>query len=289
MHGPFSNGAVQHDMIPTYQEIHRPDVKMLLCLDPFNRRVRVDELEGDLRVGLALIGEQSPDWAEKVILKARREHLNDLLALGWTQEAAIPGYFNGVDMYFMAYYRQARRSYTDQAELERTLVHKILGLARSPLKPGREKIQRSTERDAARLALLYSTVFAIYPTPLGDPAYLRKTMENGTVYVHIEKDGEVLSAASAEVNRTFANAELTDCATLPTEQGKGHMALLLARLEAILTRDEVKCLYTICRAQSFGMNKVFYNLGYDFGGCLINNCNIYSGLENMNVWHKMRQ
>jgi len=274
-------------MIPTYQEINRPDVKMLLCLDPFNRRVRVDELEGDLQVGLSLIGEQSPDWAEKIILKARREHLVPLLEHGWTQEAAIPGYFKGIDMYFMVYYRQTRRSHSDQTERERAIVQKILELARNPLKTGSEKIQRSTAKDAAGLALLYSTVFAIYPTPLGDPAYIRKTMENGTVYVHIEKDGKVLSAASAEVNRTFANAELTDCATLPTEQGKGHMALLLARLEDILTRDEVRCLYTICRAQSFGMNKVFYNLGYDFGGCLVNNCNIYSGLENMNVWYKM--
>jgi putative beta-lysine N-acetyltransferase len=163
-----------------------------------------------------------------------------------------------------------------------------MGMERNPGNPSGEKIRRSTRQDAEKLAALYKTVFAVYPTPLGDPAYIQKTMENGTVYVHIEKEGKVLSAASAEVNHTFANAEMTDCATLPAEQGRGYMAALLARLEEILIPDEIQCLYTICRARSFGVNKVFYNLGYEYSGCLVNNCHIYSGLENMNVWYKLR-
>lgn len=274
-------------MIPTYQEINRPDLTVVLCLDPYNRRVRVDELHGDLQSGLELILQQSPDWADKIILKARQEQVDYFIRHGWTQEAGIPGYFNGEDLFFLVHYRHNLRSHTEHAEVELSIARKILEMQRSQVLSGGEKIKRSALEDAEKLALLYDTVFDIYPTPLSDPFYLRKTMEHGTVYVHMEQEGNVLSAASAEVNRKFANAELTDCATLPAEEGKGHMAALLARLEDILTDQEVKCLYTICRAQSFGMNKVFYNLGFDYTGCLVNNCNIYSGLENMNVWYKM--
>ena len=275
-------------MIPTYLEINQPDLHLLVCHDPFNRRMRVDELRGDLQVGQAMIRDQAPDWAEKIILKARREQVDSFLQHGWVQEAEIPGDFGGEDMFFLVYYRQTRRSRSDQTGMERSITQKILTMGRNPGNPTEEKIQRSTMQDAEKLATLYKAVFAVYPTPLGDVSYIQKTMENGTVYVHIEKEGRVLSAASAEVNRKFSNAEMTDCATLPTEEGKGHMAALLARLEEILLPEGIQCLYTICRAQSFGMNKVFYNLGYEYSGCLVNNCHIYSGLENMNVWYKLR-
>lgn len=273
-------------MIPVYTQINQPDLHLLVCHDRYNRRIRVDELEGNLQAGLSYLSSQTPAWAEKVIVKARPEQVGYLAAQGWVQEAEIPCYFNGGPMYFMVDYPLADRSCSDQTEEERNIVQTILRLKRNPVRPVGQNIKRSTARDAERLASLYDAVFAIYPTPLGDPSYIRKTMGQGTVYVHVEEEGKILSAASAEVNRKFANAELTDCATLDSEQGKGYMALLLARLEEILMPEAIACLYTICRAQSFGMNKVFYNLGYDFGGCLVNNCNIYTGLENMNVWHK---
>ena len=276
-------------MIPTYLEINRPDLHLLVCHDPYNRRVRVDALQGDLQVGLESILEHAPAWAEKIILKARREQVDYFARHGWAKEAEIPGYFRGADMCFMVYYRHALRSRSETTGAERAMAQKIMQMERNPGNPVDEIILRSTKGDAEKLATLYKAVFAVYPTPLGDPSYIRKTMENGTIYVHIEKDGNVLSAASAEVNRTFANAEMTDCATLEAEQGKGYMAALLARLEEILIPEAIECLYTICRAQSFGVNKVFYNLGYQYSGCLVNNCHIYSGLENMNVWYKLKR
>ncbi|HRV84173.1 MAG TPA: putative beta-lysine N-acetyltransferase [Saprospiraceae bacterium] len=274
-------------MIPSFQSISQPGFDLLLCLDPFNRRVRVDEFQGDLQQGLLQILDLSPDWAEKIIIKAHREQIGYLNDQGWSQEAMIPGYFNGEDLYFLVFYPQKPRAHSDRLDLDESIANTILGMDRKPIETGRDVIQQSSLQDAEKLAILYETVFDIYPAPLGDPSYIRKTMEHGTVYVHIERDGQVLSAASAEVNRKFANAELTDCATLPEEQGKGYMPALLTRLEELLIQQKITCLYTICRAPSFGMNKVFYNLGYNFSGCLVNNCNIYSGIENMNVWHKL--
>lgn len=273
-------------MIPTYQEIRQPDLTMRICLDAYNKRVRVDELEGDPAAGHRHLLEHTPAWAEKIILKARRGHLDYFTGQGWVQEAAIPGYFRGEDLFFLVFYPQTTRGCSDQVVAEQAIVQKILGLERKPVGPSHQAIRQSTAADAEKLAALYKAVFAVYPTPLGDPAYIAKTMEGGTVYVHIEHEGRIVSAASAEVNHKFANAEMTDCATLEGQEGRGYMALLLARLEQLLRREGITCLYTICRAQSFGMNKVFYNLGYHFSGCLVNNCHIYSGLENMNVWYK---
>jgi putative beta-lysine N-acetyltransferase len=124
---------------------------------------------------------------------------------------------------------------------------------------------------------------------LSDPTYVRKTLEEGTIYVVIREHDKIISAASAEVNRQYFNAELTDCATLPEAQGQGHIKKLLSKLEAVLDHDKIQCLYTIARAESYSMNKVFYQLDYSFGGTLVNNCFIYSGLEDMNVWYKTRQ
>jgi len=32
------------------------------------------------------------------------------------------------------------------------------------------------------------------------------------------------------------------------------------------------------------MNRVFYNLGYEFMGRLVNNCDIQGAFEDMNIW-----
>ena len=111
-------------------------------------------------------------------------------------------------------------------------------------------------------------------------------MQQGTTYVYIEEEGEIVSVASAEVNEIFHNAELTDCATLPVAAGKGYMKKLLYFLEQKLKREGITCCYTIARSESLSMNKAFSQLGYTYGGRLVNNCFIYSGLEDMNVWYK---
>ena len=111
-------------------------------------------------------------------------------------------------------------------------------------------------------------------------------MEEGTRYVLIRNEKKIVSAASAEINLHHSNAELTDCATLPEAEGKGHMKKLLSKLEAVLKKKKIDCLYTIARSESYSMNKAFYQLGYTYGGMMTNNCFIYSGLEDMNVWYK---
>ena len=140
--------------------------------------------------------------------------------------------------------------------------------------------------EAEALAKLYRDSFRVYPTPVNDPAYVKKTIDDGTVYVFIRDGNRIVSAASAEINEKYRNAELTDCATAEDYEGKGYMRALLTELENHLRAREISCCYTIARSASFGMNKVFHQLGYKFGGRMVKNCMIYSGMEDMNVWYK---
>lgn len=142
------------------------------------------------------------------------------------------------------------------------------------------------KEEVAALAQLYQQVFKIYPTPLHDPAYILKTMEEGTIYFAFTKGEEVVSAASAEVNEFYKNAELTDCATLLEHRKYGLMKILLEKLEEELLARGVYCAYSIARAQSFGMNAALHQLGYRYRGRLTNNCYIYDKIENMNMWVK---
>ena len=254
--------------------------------DPFNKRIRIDDYSGNLNEILKLITAATPDWAEKLIIKVRENDVHFFQSYDFLEEGYVGGYFNGLAMHFYVKYFTPARGLNAKGGDEEQILEKILGEKNTSTDPGSEIVLLATLTDATALADLYSTVFKVYPTPLGDVSHIRKSMQEDTVYVIIREKNKIVSAASAEINRQFENAELTDCATLPEAQGKGHMKKLLLKLEEILIEDNIHCHYTIARAESYGMNKVFHQLGYTFGGRLVNNCLIYSGLEDMNVWYK---
>ena len=64
------------------------------------------------------------------------------------------------------------------------------------------------------------------------------------------------------------------------------MSHILARLESEMRQRGYLCSYTMARSRSFGMNNVFYRLGYEFQGRLVNNCDIFGDFEDMNIWVK---
>ena len=267
-------------------EIKNSDASISLYSDSFNKRIRIDDYAGNTQAVLALITESTPRWAEKLIIKSREADILFFQSNGFTQEAFIQGYFNGVDMFFLTrYFSEARGFSPAQAEAQQ-IVEKIVSEERLVTDHDLKIVSLATREDADELSRLFASIFKVYPTPLDDSNHIRKTMEEGTIYVVIREDNKIVSVASAEINQMFNNAELTDCATLPEAQGKGYMKKLLLKLEEVLRAREINCLYTIARSQSYSMNKAFYQLGYVFGGSMINNCYIYSGLEDMNVWYK---
>lgn len=273
-----------------YKEFSGRDYWVRIYIDLFNERVRLDDYRGNLQAIVQLINEVTDSLGvSKIILIAKQEHLSSLLETGYVLEAIFQGFFNGSDAYFCCSYKTQARRINQHFQEEDQLLKKVQGLQRdvSPLTlPPCYQIQNADESKVEQLANLYSTVFKVYPVPMHDPDYIAKAMRSGTVFKTVNFNGNIVSAASAELNLTYHNAELTDCATHPEHRKKGLMKLLLMELEQELKSRGIFSAYSIARALSFGMNAAFHQLGYRYTGRLINNVYIYDKLEDMNVWVK---
>lgn len=270
--------------------LKKEDLVAEFYLDPFNKRLRVDDYAGNLAETVNEAEKAAMDFqCEKLIFRGRAENYKDLLALGYQCEAVIDGYFRGSDQYFFCKYFTDGRRASGQWISEDSIVKNVTALERNPdvsIPPSEYKLIKITEQEAEKLAELYREVFKIYPTPLHDPSYIKKTIRDGTIYYAFLYKEDLVSAASAEVNFFYKNAELTDCATLPSHRKHGLMKILLEKLEKDLMSQGIFCAYSIARALSFGMNAVLHQLGYSYRGRLLNNCFIFDKLENMNVWVK---
>lgn len=259
-----------------------------IVIDYFNRRLRVLEYRGNLFSLLDEVHLIAVEHSfEKIICMAKREDLHCFMAHGYMIEAMVPKYFNGSDAYFVTKYFSNERRNSEKWMEEEKIITDIL---RNPQQTKQTDtdfiIRKATPKDAGQLAALYNTVFQIYPTPLNNPDYIEQVMKESTIFYVVEDNGTIISAASAEVNPTFYNAELTDCATLDAYRKHGLMKKLLVQLEKELMNNGIYCAYSIARALSYGMNKSFYQLGYTYTGRLTNNCYIFDKIEDMNVWVK---
>ncbi|WNS73893.1 putative beta-lysine N-acetyltransferase [Bacillus sp. DTU_2020_1000418_1_SI_GHA_SEK_038] len=278
------------ESIAAVQLIKNENYTMKVYIDSFNKRIRVDDLYGDVSQGMEKAEKIAKELqAEKLILKGRIEQFPLLIKNGFTCEAMIERYFLGSDMYFFCKYYTTERRTSSQWLKEDSITENVLKLEPylKSIKPPLEYIfKKLTQEDADSLAALYQEVFQIYPTPLNDPHYIKETMNEGTIYYGFQYNGQIVSAASAEVNTFYKNAELTDCATLPQHRKHGLMKILLEKLESELKTTGVYCAYSIARSLSFGMNAALHQLGYSYRGRLTNNCFIFDKLEDMNVWVK---
>jgi putative beta-lysine N-acetyltransferase len=259
-------------------------------LDPFNKRIRIDDYLGNTNQLIQKAEELvQKHYAEKLICKVRSEQLSLFFEKGFQPEAVVDSYFLGSDAYFVAKYYKVERKMNDHWIIEDQIIKGI-----SELKPPQQKIfppdgyelKKADESHAVDLAALYKQVFPIYPTPLNDPEYVKKTMSAGTIYYIFVYQGKIVSAASAEINNFYKNAEITDCATFSEHRKYGLMKFLLQELEGDLRKKGIYCAYSIARALSFGMNAALFQLGYHYRGRLLNNCFIYDKLESMNMWVK---
>jgi putative beta-lysine N-acetyltransferase len=225
---------------------------------------------------------------EKIIFPAREEHYDDLKALGFTMEGWIDGYFNGSNAYFLTAYLDARRAGSAGLPKYMEQIQHITGLAHqkpAPLPPGHWFCTPST-RDIPALTGIFKQVFATYPSPVDQPDYLAAVLGKTALFKAVKRGRDIVSVAAAEVNWPYANAEITNCATLPDSRGAGFMIGLIDELEKECLAKGITCLYSLARASSYGMNLVFHRLGYRYRGTLTNNCHISGGYEDMNIWVK---
>lgn len=275
------------------ERLSGPSYSADLIASELNQRLQVTAYQGPDLAGLAeaLAARGETLGFGKVWLKARRADRAALEAAGFEQEATIGGYFGGEDAEVMARFlnpeRRQRPALGDQLRILETVTSRPPDPSLSPLPEG-YATARAVEGDAIELAELYRAVFASYPFPITDPGYLVDTIRSHVRYrILRDHDGRVVAAASAETVPEHGSAEMTDFATLPDQRGLGLAQHLLAGLEETMAREGVEHLFTIARARSTGMNRVFYNRGYVLTGTLVNNCHIAGRFEDMHVWSRI--
>ncbi|SFS70382.1 putative beta-lysine N-acetyltransferase [Paenibacillus sp. BC26] len=264
-----------------------------LCRDEFNMRLRVDDYnyEGNADALCNRLAElMGNPLFTKLFVKVREQDMRSFMARGYMLEGIYKGYYDGQDAYCMARYTDLKRRSSDHWIEEDHILEQVLAL--QP-KPDRERLEETfsircaAAQDSQELASLYGQIFQTYPIPMNDPAYVAHVMEEGTVFYVVEHEGRIISAASAEINAKYRNAELTDCLTLPAYRGHGLMRQLLLVLEEDLLQRNIRSAYSLSRALSFGMNAALFQLGYGYHGRLTKNCDIYDKLEDMNLWCKI--
>lgn len=262
-----------------------------LVLDRRNRRVKLHLYQPEQIAQLDLLMRQQAEEidASKVIVYGKKADVEQWQSLGYRLEGRIDGFFQGENAYLLSLFLTRERATSAACEL----AEECLAISLSKAGTGGDKelppeyrIREATEQDAEELSRLYALVFATYPTPMDDPDYIRKTMQEGTRYLVAEHRGTIACAASAEVSARFGSAEMTDCATHPAHAGKGLLQPIFQVLEQKMEEMGVYYLYTLTRAQSAGMNVTAAKMGYQYRGRLINNCTIFSGYEDMNIWVK---
>lgn len=281
-------------MKPTYETkiVKTPQYTIQIYLDYFNKRLRVDDYRGNINKIVEELNQVMDHYKfTKLIFYTRLEHWQQLLSKGFELEGMINGFFNGSDNYIMTHYKEYERRTSTSWLQEDGIIHTIYekGQKEDEAKiPAQYSFRKAAIDDASKLAELYGNVFPIYPTPMNKPEYVTKMMKSGTMFYVVEnkRDNQIVSAASADLNQTLHNAELTDCATLPEHRKYGLMKMLLLQLEHDLKMEGIYCAFSLARALSFGMNAALFQLGYQYNGRLKNNCYIFDKLEDMNVWVK---
>lgn len=260
-----------------------------LFLDHYSQRIRVTYYEGNNISGLIqrvrFLAEANN--FDKIIFTPTERDWQIFLTHGYVLEAIIKYYNQGKNAYVMSKFRSQERLNSAPLMDEILLVEKLMS---APPKFETRPLEKeyncrlAVKKDISELSKLYKEIFESYPCPLAHEEYLDTVFQKMNIFVVITYNEKIVSAASAELNPALKAAELTDCATLKSYRGLGLMSIILEKLQQeLLSRDYI-CGYTMARARSFGMNMVFYNLGYEFMGRLINNCDIYGAYEDMNIW-----
>lgn len=226
----------------------------------------------------------------KIFAKVPESAREDFLAADYREEAIIPGFYSGrEDVAFMGKYLDPERA----DEQEPALVDEVLAKSRAkaavsaaPPLSAQHALRTLGKDDAEAMARVFSEVFATYPFPIHDPAYLRQTMDENIRYFGVFDGARLIAISSAETYPQDKNAEMTDFATLPECRGSGLALNLLEKMEEEMGAEDYRTLYTIARAYSFGMNITFAKQGYEYSGTLTHNTNISGRLESMNIWYK---
>lgn len=275
--------------------IKEKDYYVKIFLDSYSKRIIVLDYSGpniyDLSRRLDYIANEN--GFDKVFIKAKPDDWEKFIQHGYNLEGIFKYFYNGESAYSIGKFYTKERRWSNAIEEEDEIINQIIHQDMSLVEDKSQLDEQFTMRtattdDIQQLATLYDEVFQTYPTPLNNPNYIATLMKHHNVLYKIILEGDkIISAAAADMEPMYHNAELTDCASHPDYRGMGFMGVLIDSLEQeILEKHGIITAYTLARAKSFGMNNVFYRLGYRYNGRLINNCDIMGSFEDMNLWVK---
>jgi len=206
---------------------------------------------------------------------------------GYIREAIVPGFFKGeTDGLFIAKFFSEDRQQPSRKHGSECRPVGSAGTAQ-PKMPFAE-IAACTPAEAGAMAGIYARTFETYAFPIHRPEWIRHMMAKDTVYFCARVDKQMVSLAAAEIDVANRNCEMTDFATLPEFRRLGLASRLLHRLDKETRNRGVKTAYTIARADSKGMNRVFAKAGYRHAGRLVKNTQIGGRIRSMHVWYKRR-
>lgn len=220
----------------------------------------------------------------KIFAKIPAHHWKAFKNSGYTKEALVPGYFKGeIDGLFIAKFFSTERQRTNNpinyGEMEAPPIEKQTDKPTTP-------IVACSPADAEALATIYRRVFQSYAFPIDRPEHIESMMRKNVFYFCIRDNQIIVAAAAAEIDSANMVCEMTDFATLPGYRGRGLAGSLLDRLDDESRLRGMRTAYTIARADSKGMNRVFLNRSYRYAGRLIKNTQIGGRIRSMNVLYK---
>lgn len=272
-------------------EIEDSDYKVNVFFDYYNRRLKVLDYNcanySNMLKRLAWLAEANT--FDKIFVKAHNEDFQDFLSHGYMMEGILRYYFNGEDAYVLSRFSSSERIESSDLIHESKLIEEIIynsQKTKTRSLPDEIKLVHADKEHITQLIYIYRQVFETYPSPLTNPDYIKAVMDRDVHFVLAMQGDEPVAAASAEMNKKYSNAELTDCATVPLAQGRGLMQFILKELEIVLKKNQIKTAYSLARAKSIGMNKSFFRLNYEYSGRLIKNCDIFGEFEDLNIWVK---
>ncbi len=263
-----------------------------IVIDKTNKRLKIFECEKDLESFARRMEKLAVEHdLEKIILFGKDANYKEAcLSLGFVFEGKIDGFFNGIEAYILSRFLTKEREFSDNLVNEEQLLNSISEtkpVTANHKLPEGYQIREANEEDAEQIVEIFNVVFKTYPSSMHEKEYVKKALNTNVDLVVIENElGEIVSLSSAEIDFERKNAEITDCATLPSERGKGLMYHMIQFSEKKMQHRGIQNLFSIARARSFGMNKVLYNHQYQYRGRLINNVHISGNWENMNIWVK---
>ncbi|MGE4484443.1 MAG: putative beta-lysine N-acetyltransferase [Oscillospiraceae bacterium] len=273
----------------SYEIIRNDRCEAKVHVDPYNSRVRLLECSGDAEGFVERLKQICTERGfGKIICMVYERDLEGFISKGFQEEGKIDGFFKGETAYCMTSFPDIKRSKSDYLLEEDKIISYCSGYKSRSIFVGEPglKLRTAEKADAENISELFRCVFNVYPTPMDQPDYVKKMMDEDVLFKVLESDEAVVSVASADMNRKFLHAEITDCATHMDFRGRGLMSELIFYLEQDLRSMGFMTVFSLARARSFGINVVLSKHGFEYSGRHINNCRIMDGFEDMNIWAK---